>query len=181
MTKTRYTHTAIALHWIIALLIFAAFGLGWYMVDLKISPAKLQYFSWHKWLGITVLGLAVLRLLWRLTHRPPPLPASTPRWQALAASAGHWALYGLLFAIPLSGWAYSSASGYPIVYLGYESLQLPDWVPKDKALAEQMKDLHDWLTTGLMAVVGVHVAAALKHHFIDRDGLLHRMWFGKQA
>lgn len=181
MIKTRYTATAVSLHWLIALLIFAAFGLGWYMVDLKISPAKLQYYSWHKWLGITVLGFAVLRLLWRLTHRPPPLPAGTPRWQALAASAGHWALYGLLFAIPLSGWAFSSASGYPVVFLGIESLQLPDWVLKDKALAAQMKDLHELLTTLLLVVVGVHVAAALKHHFIDRDGLLHRMWFGKTA
>ncbi len=179
MSQARYTRTAISLHWLIALLILAAFLLGSYMVDLRISPAKLQYYAWHKWLGITVLALATLRLLWRLTHRPPPLPASTPRWQVLAATAGHWALYLLLFAIPLSGWAYSSASGYPVVYL--KLVQLPDWVPKDKALAAQMKLVHDWLTTVLMVVVAVHVIAAFKHHFVDRDGLLRRMWFGTRA
>lgn len=173
----RYTRTAISLHWLVALLIVAAFGLGWYMSDLKISPAKLQYYSWHKWLGVTVLALAAVRLLWRVTHRPPPLPGSTPHWQALAASAAHWMLYGLLFAIPLSGWAYSSASGYPVVYLGV--LPLPDCVPKDKALAAQLKDLHELLTNVLLVVVAAHVGAALKHQFIDRDGLLRRMWFGR--
>lgn len=178
MRQLRYTNTAISLHWLIAAMIATAFALGSYMVDLKISPAKLQYFSWHKWLGITVLMFGVLRLLWRLTHKPPPLPASTPRWQALAASAGHWALYALLFAIPLSGWAFSSASGYPVVYLG--QFPLPDWVPKDKALAAEMKDIHELLTTLLLYVVGVHVLAAFKHHFIDHDGLLRRMWFASK-
>ena len=173
----RYTRTAVSLHWLVALLIVAAFGLGWYMSDLKISPAKLQYYSWHKWLGVTILALAVIRLLWRFAHRPPPLPASTLRWQGLAASAAHWMLYALLFAIPLSGWAFSSASGYPVVYLGV--LPLPDWVPKDKVLAGQMKDLHELLTTLLLVVVAAHVGAALKHHFIDHDGLLRRMWLGR--
>ena len=172
---SRYTRTAISLHWLVALLVIATFALGWYMHDLKISPAKLQYYSWHKWMGITVLALALLRLVWRLTHQPPPLPASTPRWQALAASGAHWVLYGLIFAIPLSGWAYSSASGYPVVWLGV--LPLPDWVPKDKALAAELKDLHEVLTQVLLVVVVAHVGAALKHHFIDRDGLLRRMWF----
>ena len=178
MSNPHYTNTAISLHWLIAAVIGVAYVLGSYMVDLKISPAKLQYFSWHKWLGITVLAFAVLRLLWRLTHKPPALPASTPHWQTLAASAGHWALYALLFAIPLSGWAFSSASGYPVVYLG--QFQLPDWVPKDKALAAQMKDIHELLTTVLLYVVAVHVLAAFKHHFVDHDGLLRRMWFGSK-
>lgn len=175
----RYTHTAISLHWLIAAMIGAAFVMGSYMVDLKMSPTKLQYFSWHKWTGITVLAFAVLRLLWRLTHQPPALPRSTPHWQALGASAGHWALYVLMFAIPLSGWAYSSASGYSVVYLG--QISLPDWVPKDKALAARMKDIHELLTTALLLVVAVHVLAALKHHFIDHDGLLRRMWFTNKS
>jgi len=179
MAAKRYTTTAITLHWLSALLIVAAFALGVIMVDLKISPTKLQYFSWHKWLGITILGLVALRLLWRLSHRPPALSATTPRWQVLAAGAGHWALYALMFAIPLSGWAYSSASGYPVVYLG--QFQLPDWVPKDKALAAQLKDVHELLTTVLMFVVGGHFVAALKHQFIDKDGLMVRMWFGRKV
>lgn len=179
MVHTRYTTTAILLHWLIAVLIAVAFGFGLYMVDLKISPAKLQYYSWHKWLGVTILSLAILRLLWRLTHAALPLPSRTPRWQQRAASVGHWALYGLLFAIPLSGWAYSSASGYPVVYLGL--WPLPDWVPKDKALAAQMKQIHELLTTVLIYVVAVHVLAAFKHQFIDRDGLLQRMWFTRSS
>lgn len=175
MANTRYTTTAIVLHWLVALLIFIAFALGWYMTDLKISPTKLQYYSWHKWLGITVLGLAALRLTWRLWHQPPPLSTQMPRWQKVAAALGHGALYVLLFAIPLSGWGFSSASGYPVVYLG--QFQLPDWLPKDKVLAAQMKELHECLTTVLMVIVAGHIAAALKHQFIDRDGLLRRMWF----
>jgi len=179
MKPARYTKTAIAMHWLIVLMLIGAFALGWYMTDLKISPAKLQYYAWHKWLGITILGLVVLRLLWRVTHKPPPLPLATPRWQVLAAGAGHWTLYLLLLAIPLSGWAHSSAAGFPVVYFGW--LQLPDWLPKDKALAHQMEELHEMLTTALLVVVAAHVLAALKHHFIDRDGLLHRMWFGRDG
>jgi len=179
MNQPRYTHTAVALHWLLAVMLATAFALGSYMMDLKLSPAKLQYYSWHKWLGMTVLAFALLRLAWRLTHRPPPLPSSTPRWQVLAAASGHWALYFLMLAIPLSGWAFSSAAGYPVVYLGI--WQLPDWVPKDKALAEQMQDAHEWLTTLLWVVVAVHISAALKHQFIDRDGLLGRMWFARKG
>lgn len=175
MASTRYTRTAISLHWLIAALIVTAFVLGEYMADLRISPDKLRYYAWHKWLGITVLGFAMLRLLWRLTHKPPPLPIGTPRWQLLAAAAGHWVLYALLFLIPLSGWAYSSASGYSVVYLG--QFPLPDWVPKDKLLAATLKERHEQLTTLLMVVAGIHMLAAFKHHFVDRDGLLHRMWF----
>lgn len=179
MTKPRYTHTAVMLHWLVAVLIFGTFALGWFMVDLKISPDKLRYYSWHKWLGITVLGFALLRLLWRLTHQPPALPAAVPHWQRKASAAAHGLLYLLLFAIPLSGWAFSSASGYPLVYLG--ELALPDWVPKDKSLAAQLKQLHEWLTTLLMIMVGLHIGAALKHQFIDRDGLLRRMWFNRAS
>lgn len=179
MAETRYTATAITLHWLSALLIIAAFVLGVVMVDMKISPTKLQYYSWHKWLGITVLGLVALRLLWRLFHPAPALPLQTPRWQVLAASAGHWMLYALMFAIPLSGWAFSSASGYPVVYLG--QFPLPDWVPKDKALAGQLKDVHELLTAILMWVVAGHFAAALKHQFVDKDGLLARMWFSRKT
>ncbi len=179
MTKPRYTQTAVMLHWLVAVLIFGTFALGWFMVDLKISPDKLRYYSWHKWLGITVLGLAVLRLLWRSMHQPPALPATVSRWQRKASAAAHGLLYLLLFAIPLSGWAFSSASGYPVVYLG--ELALPNWVPKDKFLAAQLKQVHEWLTTLLMMVVGLHIAAALKHQFIDRDGLLRRMWFSRSS
>jgi cytochrome b561 len=114
-----------------------------------------------------------LRLVWRLSHRPPPLPPAMPAWQRRIATLAPWALYALLLAIPLSGWLYSSAVGVPTVYLGL--WQLPDLVGKDKALAEALKLAHKALNFTLLALVVVHVAAAIKHHFVDRDGLLARM------
>ncbi|HEY1090063.1 MAG TPA: cytochrome b [Burkholderiaceae bacterium] len=169
---TRYTRTAMALHWLLALAIVCAFGVGLYMTDLRMSPTRLKLFNWHKWAGITILVLSAARLLWRLSHRPPadvPMPA----WQAQAAHAAHILLYVAFFALPLSGWAYSSAAGFPIVWFGL--IPLPDLVSPDKALAETLKTAHHWIAYGLAALVLVHVGAALKHQFIDRDGLLARM------
>jgi cytochrome b561 len=168
----RYTHTAVVLHWVIALLIFAALALGLYMVGLKLTPLKLKLYSWHKWLGVTIWMLAVARVLWRATHRPPPAPAM-PAWQHAAAGASHALLYGLLLAIPITGWLFSSASGFPVVYLGL--VQLPDLVAKNKELANVLKAVHAYLNYTLMAVVALHVLASLKHHVIDRDDVLHRM------
>ena len=107
----------------------------------------------------------------------PPADAPMPAWQARAAHLTHGLLYVLFFAVPLAGWAYSSASGYPIVWFGV--LQLPDLVGKDKALADTFKELHELLAYGLAALVVLHVAGALKHQFIDRDGLLARMGLGR--
>jgi len=133
--------------------------------------------SYHKWIGVTVLALMSVRLMWRLSHRPPPLPPAMPAWQRRIATLAHWMLYMLLLAIPLSGWLYSSAVGVPTVYLGL--WQLPDLVGKDKALAEALKLAHKSLNFTLLALVVVHVAAAIKHHFVDRDGLLARMLPGR--
>ncbi|MBU6259757.1 MAG: cytochrome b [Burkholderiales bacterium] len=168
----RYTLVAIALHWLLALMIVGTFGVGWYMADLPLSPTRLRLFNYHKWAGITILALSALRLLWRLTHRPPP-DGPMPAWQARAAHALHGLLYLLFFAVPLMGWAYSSAAGFPIVVYGV--LPLPDFVPHDRALAETLKPLHGDLAWTLAVVVLLHVAAALKHQFVDRDGLLQRM------
>lgn len=171
-TVTRYSSVAIAFHWVLALAIVGAFGMGVYMSDLPFSPQRLKYYNWHKWAGVTILALSALRLLWRLTHRPPAdLPA--PGWQKLAAHGTHWALYALFFAVPLVGWAYSSAAGFPIVWFGV--LPLPDFVSPDKALAEAIKPWHGYLAYALATLVLLHIAAALKHQFIDRDGLISRM------
>ncbi|TAJ16615.1 MAG: cytochrome b, partial [Rugosibacter sp.] len=116
--STTYTGTAIAFHWLIALLILAVFPLGVYMHELPLSPTKLQLYSYHKWLGITVLMLAILRVLWRASHRPPALPASLPRWQQITTHAVHHSLYLLLLFIPLSGWLMSSAKGFQTVWFG---------------------------------------------------------------
>jgi len=105
----RYSTPAIALHWLVALLIFAAFPLGLYMVDLPLSPNKLTLYSYHKWIGVTVFLLVTIRLAWRATHTPPPLPDRIAVWQRRASAAAHGALYALMVAIPLSGWLMSSA------------------------------------------------------------------------
>lgn len=176
--NSRYTNTAIALHWLMAIGILGAVGMGWYMTDLKLSPQKLQYYSWHKWMGVTLFLLVTVRLIWRLTHRPPAPPAG-PLWQQKAGEWTHRALYLLMLVIPLTGWLHSSAAGYPVVYLGL--LPLPDLVDKNKELSELFEEAHEVLATGLVALVALHTAAALKHHLIDRDGLLRRMWFGHDA
>lgn len=175
MTDDRraYSAVSIGLHWTVFILIIAAWSLGLYMVDLPLSPQKLKYFSWHKWIGVTIFFLAVFRAVSRLVHPPPPLPASVPPWQRMAEGVSHVLLYLLIFVVPVSGWLYSSASGVPTVYLGW--IQLPDLVEKDKALAELLKQTHILLNTVLFAIVCIHAAAALKHHFLDRDDVLARM------
>jgi len=173
----RYGAVAIVLHWLLALAIVCTFSVGVYMHELPFSPTKLKLYNWHKWAGVTILALSALRLLWRLGHRPPADPPMAP-WQARAAHWTHGLLYVLFFAVPLSGWAYSSAAGFPIVWFGV--LPLPDFMPIDKALAESVKPVHEVLAKALAVLVVLHVAAALKHQFIDRDGLLDRMRLGSR-
>ncbi len=168
----RYGNVAIAAHWLLALLLIGNVVLGVYMSDLAFSPTRLKLFNYHKWAGITILTLSALRLLWRLTHRPPAEPPM-PVWQQRAAAAVHGLLYLCFFAVPLAGWAYSSAAGFPVVLFGV--LPLPDFVSPDRALADNLKLLHKALALGLTSLVALHVAAALKHQFFDRDGLLLRM------
>lgn len=169
---TRYTGTAVALHWLSAALILCGFSIGLWMTRLALSPLKLQWYSYHKWIGITVFLVAVCRLAWRWRH-PAPFAVPMPEWQRRAAAATHAALYVLMLAIPLSGWIYSSATGVSVVWLGL--VPLPDLVGKDKALAAVLKVVHTGLNYTLLALVSVHMGAALKHHFVDRDGTLARM------
>ena len=177
MTESpRYSSIAIAFHWVLALAIVASFGVGTYMADLPLSPQKLKLYNWHKWAGVTILALSALRLLWRLSHRPPA-DVPMPGWQRAAAHATHVGLYLLFFAVPLVGWAYSSAAGFPIVWFGV--LPLPDFVSPDKLLAEAIKPWHERLAWLMAALVLLHVAGALKHQFVDRDGLIGRMWPGR--
>jgi cytochrome b561 len=170
----RYTATAKILHWLMAALIIGTFLLGLTMVDMPgITPTKLKYFNWHKWAGVTVLALAVMRLLWRLTHPAPPLPASLPKWQKTVAESTHYLLYILIFAVPLSGYFYSLAAGFKVVYLGL--LPLPVLIDPNSELKPLLKTLHYVLNMGLAALVVAHIGAALQHHFIDRDDVLTRM------
>ena len=169
-----YTRTAKSLHWLVGALIVVNLGLGLTMVDMPgISPTKLRYFNWHKWIGVTVFALVVLRLAWRAFHRPPALPESMPLWERRAAAASHAGLYVLMFALPLSGYFYSLAVGFPVVYLGV--LPLPVLIEPNPALKEPLVMLHHVLAWSMMALLLVHVAAALKHRFVDHDDVLQRM------
>lgn len=170
----RYTRTAVALHWLIALLIVCGFALGWVMTDIPgFTPTKLKYFSWHKWIGVTAFTLAVIRVLWRATHVPPPLPADTPALQRVAAHGVHWLLYALMLVIPITGYLYSSASNIPVVYLGI--VPLPRLIDPDPVLKATFKTLHVFLNYVLLSLVVLHVLAVVKHQLLDRDGLLSRM------
>ena len=168
-----YTKTAKALHWLMAILLFGLLALGFYMHDLPLSPEKLQLYSWHKWAGVTAFLLVWLRLFWRVTHRPPALPASMPKIMQLAAHAGHLLLYVLMIAIPLSGWLMSSAKGFQTVWFGV--LPIPDLIGKHKETGDLLQTLHMGLNLLFVAVIAGHIGAALKHHFIDKDDILKRM------
>lgn len=172
-SAVRYTATAKLLHWLMAILIPAAMALGMYVEGLPFSPEKLKLISWHKWAGVTLFMLALLRLGWRLFHPPPPLPASMSPMLRFAAHAGHLLLYVLMLAIPLTGWLMSSAKGVPTVWFGI--LPIPDLLAKDEALGKLLQVTHKYLNWLLAATLAGHVAAALKHHFVDRDDILRRM------
>ncbi len=160
-SNSGYTRTAIVLHWLPALAIFATFALGLYMHELPDSPRRLKLYDYHKWAGISTLALSALRLLWRPSRRAPP-DAPMQAWQARAAHTAHALLYVLFFALPLSGWAYSSAAGIPVVVFGL--LPLPDLASPDKTLAETLKGLHQ-----LFAVSRWFLGTAGQHPLADSD------------
>jgi len=170
----RYTTTAIALHWIIAVAVLGQIAFGWWMQEIPKDPVgpRVNAFNLHKSIGLTILALMALRLIWRATHRPPALPAM-PAWQARAARINHWVLYTCLFLQPMSGYVGSAVSGYPVRYFG---MLLPAWAAKSIPLKDFLSDVHLVNSGILVAAIAVHIAAALKHQFVERDGLLWRMW-----
>jgi len=177
MSKTAaagsYTTIAVALHWLVALCIFGAFSLGLYMHELPLSPTKLRLYSYHKWAGVTIFLLALIRLSWRATHPAPPPPDHVPPWQRIAAQAVHHLLYVLIIAIPLTGWLMSSAKGFQTVWFGV--LPLPDLLDKNKEVGDALELVHKSLNFSMAALVGAHIGAAIKHHLVDRDEILARM------
>lgn len=179
--RERYDAIAIFLHWVIALGILALCVVGLSMTNLGLpTMQKFQLYQLHKSIGITVLLAVLLRVLWRLTHRPPALPATMPHYERAAAEGAHLVLYGLMLALPLTGWAVVSTSPFNIPTVLYGLVPWPH-LPvladlTDKAPVEGvLKFVHGRLSWLLMAVIAVHAAAALRHHFILRDGILRRM------
>ena len=170
----RYDKVAITLHWVVAALVLCQISLGWWMLDLPKSPPGLRagWFNVHKSIGLTIGLLVLFRLAWRIGHPPPPLPESMPRWQARAARASHFLLYAALIAQPLVGYLGSSFTPYPVKYFG---LVLPYWGWDAPALKELCSTVHFGLACLISVLVAIHIAAALKHLLVNRDGVFQRM------
>jgi len=169
----RWGAVSIGLHWLTLLLVLALVLVGFLMQELANSPTKIQVYALHKSFGLAVLALTLLRLLWRLLARAPAPVPGTPRWQAAVASGTHAVLYAILLAMPLSGWLYNSASGFPLRF--FNLFALPKLSGYDADLKAFALAAHEWLFIALAAIVALHAAAALKHHYLDRDATLSRM------
>ena len=172
-TTRRWGAIAQSFHWVIVALIVLQVTLAEMADDLPNGLRKLTLLARHKSVGITILGLVILRLAWRWLNEHPPLPENLKRYEQALARFTHVALYVLLFAMPLSGWTMSSARGFPVSWFGF--FQLPDLVPKSRPLYDALMTTHHTLAWVLLAVIGLHVAGALKHHFIHKDDVLKRM------
>jgi len=171
-TPDRWGSLTRVLHWLMFALLLGIIPVGFFMSDLPLGAQKMKLYALHKSVGITILGLAALRLAWRATeHRPAAAPM--PPWQTWVAGLTQLLMYALLFAIPLSGWVYNSAAGFPLPWFGL--VRLPALVHADPALKAAAKEVHEagvWL---LMVLVALHIGGALKHHFVDRDDTLRAM------
>lgn len=176
----RYAGTAIALHWLVALLLLGQFAFGLALDDIpRGTPARAYFVNLHKSIGVLIGLLIVLRLLWRLTHLPPPLPAATPGWQRGAARLSHLALYLCMLALPLSGYLASNFSKHGIKF--FNAARWAPWGPDDKALYAVFNQAHHLAAALLALLVAVHVLAVAKHMLVDRDRLMLRMWPGRRA
>ncbi|WP_343560959.1 cytochrome b [Kiloniella sp. b19] len=172
-TATRYGSVARALHWSMALLIITLIAMGFWMGTLSEISEIIYYVNLHKSLGIIALFLGILRIVWRFVSPPPPLPADQPAHEKLAAHTAHLALYLMFIVQPAVGIVHSWATGYPIVFFNISPL--PALMAPDKGLAEILGATHFYVGWALVFVIAAHAAAALKHHFIDKDDVLLRM------
>jgi cytochrome b561 len=169
----RYSTPAIVLHWLLAALIVFMASLGWWMMTVEKEPGGERWFDLHKSVGLILLALVALRLLWRLAHRPQPLPAGVPRWQVRLSGIVQVLLYVLMVLVPLMGLLGAMYSRAGLTFFGTE---LPRFVEAARPTAKQFFGLHETLVWVLVGVVVVHVAGGLKHLLIDRDQVFARMW-----
>ncbi len=174
-----YGLAAQGFHWLVAALVLTTIGIALYMTGLPLSPDKIKVYNLHKSIGVTILALAVLRLLWRLASPAPPLPADMAPWERRAARASHVALYGLLFAQPAIGVLHSNAASFPVVVFGV--FALPAVIGPDAELKQVLEVVHRWLGRGFLGLICLHVAAALRHHFVLKDDIMRRMLPGRRA
>jgi cytochrome b561 len=175
-TENRYGPVAVALHWVMAVLLVVLVILGLYMVrlpDVGFDTKKITLILYHKQLGMLALALAALRLAWRVTNALPRLVAHLPDWQKVIARFVHLTFYALMLALPTTGWLMSSADGFPVSFLGL--FDLPDLVSRDENLFRGFAALHKGLGYALIPLLAVHAGAALRHHFLFRDDTLRKM------
>lgn len=171
--EKRYGLIAAGLHWLVALAVIGLLVVGLLMTRMEPSPDTFRLYFLHKSVGMTILLIVAVRLLWRLWQSPPGSPSNHKKWEKILAKAIHYGFYAALFALPLSGWVMSSAKGFPVNLFGL--FTLPDFVQKSETLAQNAEEAHEIIAYSLIAMVGLHVAGALKHHLIDRDDTLRRM------
>ena len=172
-SPSRYSAVAQTLHWVIAALIVTQFVLAYAADDLPIGIHKLALLARHKSFGMTILMLAILRLSWRLRNPPPALPSGMTRVEQVLARTTHVAFYVLLFAMPLTGWMMSSAKNYSVSWFGL--FTWPNLIGKNESAFEALRSTHHLLSYLLFAIAVLHILAALKHHFWDKDDVLRRM------
>lgn len=176
MKKTAPSHydaLQIGLHWLVALLICCAFAFAWIFEDMPLSPDKFKMINLHKWTGITVMALFVVRFAYKLIRGTPLVDPALPALQRKLAISVHHFLYLLMFLLPFVGWLMSSAKGYPVVAWGV--LPLPNLIEKNADLGNLLSEAHAILAYGLLTLIVLHVAGSLKHYVIDKDGTLARM------
>ena len=177
-TEKSWGAAARSFHWLVAAIILVQFVVGRIAEGMPVSPAKIDSFVWHKSLGVTVLVIVILRLVWRLFDAPPAPAEGIPPRETKLAAVGHWLLYVLMFAVPLSGWWVSDASRVP--FEAFFVVPMPDLIATDRATQETAATVHEILTNVLLAVAAIHVAAALWHHFRLRNDVLRRMLWGER-
>ncbi len=179
-TNTGWGAISQTLHWLIVALIILQYVLAETAEELPLGMAKLATLARHKSVGMTILGLAVLRLLWRLGNRTPALPLAMRAWERILARGSHAGLYLCIFALPLTGWLMSSAKNYPVSWFGW--FQFPDLVAPDPGLFDAMHATHEIIFNCLAGLAILHVLGAAKHHFLNRDDVLTRMLpFGRRS
>lgn len=172
--EDRYSRTAIVLHWVIALAVLGQIAFGWYLQTVpRLTPDRTVFVNMHKSTGL-VIGLLILaRLAWRLTHKPPPLPASMPAWERRAAAASHALLYACMLIMPLAGYTASNFSKFGVKL--FNAVLLPPWGADDRAVYAFFNGLHVATSYVFAALIAIHIAAALKHLFFPRYGIFRRM------
>lgn len=172
---SRYTPVAIFLHWVIALFVISMVALGWYMVSIEDNPGSGIYFNLHKSFGIILAVLIVVRIVWRFGHKPPPLPGSLAKWQAISSRTTHFLLYCAIVLMPTVGILGAMFSKGGLAFFG---LEFPRVFAPDRAIAEQFFAAHGVIAWIILALVLVHSLAGLKHLLIDKNKVFERMWFG---